>query len=70
VDEVALIQDHSKPLCACIDRTFVKSVAPACRGIFSGEASVLLRPLLLAFLEPALSGELLLLLLGLAPIAR
>jgi enediyne biosynthesis protein CalE5 len=26
----------SKPLCACVDRTFVKSVAPACRDFFLG----------------------------------
>jgi hypothetical protein len=33
LDEVALIR-ALKPLCTCVDRTFVKSVAPACREFF------------------------------------
>jgi hypothetical protein len=28
--------NSGRPPCACVDRTFVKSVAPAWRGIFSG----------------------------------
>jgi macrodomain Ter protein organizer (MatP/YcbG family) len=35
---------HYKPLCACVDRTFVKSVAPACREFFLRVAAILSLP--------------------------